>query len=185
MYANPLLVSIFLLISTLPASADLDKISLDELEQRLSEVDEQLSQLPPFNLRGGVGSIGYRSLPSKTRTTKQWVEVDLGRETPIDEIALVPCLWRSTESGTQADGFPLEFRIIAGKKNEQEGELIASYTEEDGLLPRIAPVVVPCSGTIASWVRVEADILSPRGHDGRYILHLAELMVFKGSKTSP
>ncbi|WPJ97294.1 histidine kinase [Coraliomargarita algicola] len=166
----------------LPAHAEQQELSLDALEQRLAVIDEALAQLAPINLRGGAGSIGYRSDPREISEHTEWVQVDLGGEFPIDEIVLVPCLWRSTESGIQADGFPLSFQIIAGNGNEDEGQVIASYTEVDGLLPRIAPVVIPCSNTTASWIRVNADRLSPRGYDGQYILQLTELFVFSGSE---
>lgn len=155
---------------------------LDALEQHLLTIDEELTHLPPINLRGGSGSIGYRSNARQTSAHTEWVQVDLGREFPIDEIVLVPCLWRSTESRIQADGFPQSFRIIAGNDNDSEGKEIASFTEKDGLLPRIAPVVVPCSNTSASWIRIEVNRLSKWGWNGQFILHLAELLVFSGTE---
>ncbi|MFC1764829.1 sensor histidine kinase [Planctomycetota bacterium] len=57
-----------------------------------------------------------------------------------------------------------------------------SYGEQDHLLPRIAPLVVPCPKTTASWVRIEATTLAPRAWDGKYILQLSEVLVFNGQE---
>jgi len=43
-------------------------------------------------------------------------------------------------------------------------------------------LVVPCSGTTASWIRIEATMLSPRAWDGKYILDLSEILVFNGQE---
>lgn len=176
-----ILLSFFSLIFILLSHAEVEKMPLEDLEQRLVEVDQELEELAPFNLRSGAGSIGYRSIARATSNHGDWFQVDLGSLMPIHEVVLVPCLWRSTQSGFEADGFPLDFKIIAGHGDE-EGEVIASFTEEDGLLPRIAPLVIPCSGIRASWIRVEVTRLSLWGWANKYISQFSELMVFSGNK---
>jgi len=180
--ARKLIILISLLATTLMANASLKDISLTRLEQRVAAIDEEIEHLASLNLRSGSGAIGYRSAPHTTQTNTEWVQIEFGAEFPIDEIVLVPCIWRSTETGFQADGFPLEFQLIAGKENESEGSVLSSYTEQDELLPRIAPLKIPCPGTKASWVRLEVTRLSPRGWDGMFILNLAELLIFSGTK---
>ena len=159
--------------------ANLRDSSLSQLEQRANSIDSELSQLARFSLRSGIGSIGYRSRLYKESEHREWVQVELGGEEPIDEIVIVPCVWRDHKSGFQADAFPLAFRILAGTKEDLQGTEVASFGPQDGLLPRIAPLVVPCSIT-ASWVRVEATALSPEGWGEGYSLDLAELLVFQG-----
>ena len=176
-----ILLFIFSLSFVLFSHAEVEELSLESLEQKLVDIDEELEELAPFNLRSGAGSIGYRSIAKATSNHRDWFQVDLGSEILIDEVVLVPCLWRSTQSGFEADGFPLDFKIIAGHGDE-EGVVIASFTEEDGLLPRIAPLVVPCTGTMASWVRVEVTRLSPWGWANKYISQFSELLVFSGSQ---
>lgn len=156
------------------------EMSLAELEQRRDGLEEELRQLANLSLRGEVGSNGYRSPPTLEGDLTEWVEVDLGGDVSVDEIILAPALVR-TAGGIQSEGFPLEFRILAGSAGE-EGKIIAEFTEEDQLLPRIAPLLVPCPGTEASWVRIEATRLSPRSFDGYFALQLSELMVFGGGK---
>jgi len=158
-----------------------ERLSATQLEQRLAVIDAELNQLARFNPRSGTGSIGYRSPPHSNANQLEWVQVNLEQPSPIDQIVLVPTIWRDTENGFQADGFPVEFRILAGTDPNSAGTVIASFSEENQLLPRIAPLVVPCDIT-ASWVRVEATKLSARQFDGQFNLELAELLIFSGEE---
>ncbi|MDF7807196.1 histidine kinase [Pontiellaceae bacterium B12219] len=155
--------------------------SLAQLEKRLKTIDAEIEQLAHYSLRGGVGPVGYRSLKNKENNTKEWIQVELGEAAPIDQVVLVPSIWRDTKTGFRADGFPREFKIVAGTAADTNGTVISSFTEADYLLPRIAPVVISCSAT-ASWLRVEADKLSARAWDGEYDLELAEILVFNGQE---
>jgi hypothetical protein len=42
-------------------------------------------------------------------------------------------------TGFRANGFPEAFRVLAGEETDRTGTVIAEFTEEDQLLPRIAP----------------------------------------------
>ena len=149
-----------LLVGTLSAMTSSEQtlpeqLNTTELEQRLEAIDAELDQLARFNPRSGTGSIGYRSPYHPDADQLEWVQIELEQPTPIDRIVLVPAIWRDTESGFQADGFPVNFRILAGTDANSDGTVIASFSETNQLLPRIAPLVVSCD-TTASWVRVEA-----------------------------
>ena len=152
--------------------------SIGDLEKRLVEIDTELEQLASLSLRSGVGAIGYRSRAYDECDRQEWIKIDLINEQTIDQVILVPSIWRDTKTGFRADGFPVEFRIIAGTAQDTEGTVVATYGEKDQLLPRIAPLVIPCKGVSASWIRVEATELSPRAWDGKYILQLFEILVF-------
>ena len=156
-------------------------LSTTQLEQYLLAIDSELHQLARFNPRSGTGSIGYRSPPHPSADQLEWVQIELTQPTPINQIVLVPAIWRDTENGFQADGFPVDFRILAGTDHDSDGTVIASFSEKDRLLPRIAPLVVACD-TTASWVRVEATKLSARQFDGAFNLELAELLIFSGEE---
>lgn len=158
-----------------------ERLSTTQLEQGLTAIDSELDLLARFNPRSGTGSIGYRSPVYSSADQLEWVQVELQQPTPIDQIVLVPAIWRDTENGFQADGFPAAFRIVAGTESNSTGTEIASFNEADQLLPRIAPLVVPCDIT-ASWVRIEATKLSARKFDGQFNLELAELLIFSGEE---
>ena len=129
-------------------------------------------------MRTDSGANGYRSDSHRQAQQREWVQVDLAAAHPIDEIVLVPMIRRGTATGFQADGFPTAFEVIAGKQDEPEGTLIARFTADDPLLPRAAPVVIPCPGLRASWVRIVATELGRRAVDDLYVLQLSELMLF-------
>jgi signal transduction histidine kinase len=156
----------------------LEDLSLDQLERRLTEIDAELGNLAEYSFRGGVGSIGYQSNSHQQPDNAEWVRIDLGRAVPIDQIILVPTLRRDSQADPQARGFPVRFRILAG--DGKTTTVVASFTREDGLLPRIAPLAVPCPAINASWIRVEVTELSDRGTEKQYALQLSEILVFSG-----
>lgn len=157
------------------------ELSLKQLEQRRDDIDLEISQLARFSLRGEVGSNGYRSRWFDHADKPQWVQVDLGQEVSIDEIILAPTLSR-TQNGIRCDGFPIRFQVLVGSAENDEGTVIASFSEDDQILPRIAPLIIPCSGITGSWVRIEASQLSSRDFDGRFVLQFSELFVFSGAE---
>ncbi len=153
-------------------------LALNQLEKMLAEIDTELEQLAAYNFRSGIGSVGYQSKTHKQPLAKEWIRIELGRELPVDQIVLVPTIGGDSKKGFQAKAFPVNFRILAG--SGQTTNVVAAFTEEDGLLPRIAPLVVSCDSINASWVGVEATKLSLRGVGIGYGLELSEVMVFSG-----
>lgn len=165
-----------------PESASISELKLTQLEQRRAKIDAELSQLAQTSLRSGVGSIGYRSDPHATSNHTEWVEIELEKEVAIDEIALVPTLWRDSKKGFQADAFPETFRALAITAKNPEGTVIAAYDSSDGILPRIAPLIIPASGITASRIRIEVSRLPLRAFDQKYVLQLSEVLIFSGEK---
>ena len=177
-----------LLLGVLPAFAappeppSLGEMKLSQLEQQLTEIDTELSELAQTSLRGGVGAIGYRSKPHTTAANTEWIEIDLKTEAVIDEIVLVPSLWRDSEKGFQSDGFPESFRVVAKSPSHPEGTQIAAYDSAHAIQPRIAPLIIPATGISASQIRIEATRLSPRAFDQKFSFQLSEVLVFSGEK---
>lgn len=158
------------------------QLTVSQLEQQLADIDSELPTLSSFSLRNEVGAIGNRSATHDSADSTEWIQIDFDGKFSFDEIVVVPTLWRDTDDGFQADGFPLEFRITAGSSDDESDTTLASYTANDHLLPRLAPVIVPCAGASAEWIRIEASQLSQRGFDGKFILQLSEILVFNGQE---
>lgn len=155
--------------------------STDHLEARLQAIDAELSDLAQYSLRTGYGTIGWRSAVHNDPMQTEWVHIELSKETPIDQVVLVPVIMRNVHAGYQAEGFPQEFQIIAGKEGDPDGQVIGSSTR-DKLLPRYAPVIIPLARTTASWIRVEATELSTRSWDNKYLFQLSEVLAFNGQE---
>lgn len=164
------------------SSVTLLDLHLDHLEDRLDVIDSELQQLANLSMRSGLGSIGYRSQIHDESSFTEWIDIELAGEEVIDQVILVPAIWRDTKTGLKADGFPLEFRIVVGAVAGEEGLEVASFDSSDHLLPRIAPLVISFPRMTASWVRLEATELSPRAWDGKFLLQLSEILVFNGAE---
>jgi len=141
-------------LSATESYTDFDEWEIGDFEERLETIDGELEKLASLSLRSGVGAVGYRSETHETSDHLESIEIDLEVAVVIDEVVLVPCIWRDSKSGFRADGFPEEFRIIAGLEGDEEGQVVASFKKEDQILPRIAPLVIPCNEVKASWVRI-------------------------------
>jgi signal transduction histidine kinase len=161
---------------------ELDQLSIKDLQRRLAEIDSELAGLAHMSLNSGVGPIGFRSLNYPEAEHLEWARVDLSREAVIDEVVLVPALWRDLNAGFVSDAFPSSLRILAGTAGDPTGTVVAEFRDTAHLLPRLAPLVVPTGGIRASWVRIETDRLSRRAFDGRYIFQLSEMLVFAGEE---
>jgi signal transduction histidine kinase len=176
------ILAVCLTAATTPSFARPSEPGIAELEQRLSDIDTELQQLAGCSMRSGAGTVGWRSSTHETPDQTEWIQIDLEQETLIDQITLAPVIWRSTQNHFQADGFPGEFTLKAGTASDTNGITVASFSEQDQFLPRIAPLVIPIPETKASWVRLEATRLSPRAWDGKYVLQLSEFMVFSAEE---
>lgn len=159
------------------------RLSLSLLEQRLVDVNETLLELPSLSLRGGAGAIGFRSASHDEPDNRVWIEVQLESTELIDQIVLVPTIWRDAKNGFVADGFPRQFDILVGTNDDTSGTVVARVKKEDVILPRVAPLVIDLPNPVAgSWIRVDASVLSPRVWDDRFDLQLAEIIVFSGEE---
>ena len=156
----PRIIQTILMASVLSApsaNAELEERSLPQLEQHLAEIDSELEQLASFTVRGGTGSLGYRSETHPQPDTKESIRMELDKAITVDAVVLVPVLERDAETGLRSRGFPIAFRILAGTAHTSN--VVASFSAEDQLLPRIAPLVVPFQPVKASWVEIEATTL--------------------------
>jgi signal transduction histidine kinase len=164
------------------SAASLSELSLSDLETRLKEIDSQLEHLANYGLGSGIGPIGYRSAAFSSNNVPEWIKIDFQQEFSLDEIMLVPAIRRDAREGFKADGFPEQFRLIAGSASEPNGIVVAEYSNEADILPRIAPLVIPCNGIRASWIRVEAQQLGQRGFDKAYVVQFSEIVAFSGEE---
>ena len=161
------------------AACQADKSSsITALEQRKAEINAELPTLAYISLNSGVSSIGYRSQAYPNPPDQnEWVEIDLGEPVTLDEIILVPTIWRGANGNFQADAFPAAFTITARESASSPVTTIADYPDTSELLPRIAPLVIPIgSKDKFSSIRIEASRLNQRAINKHFILQFAEVL---------
>lgn len=128
---------------------------------------------------------GYSSEFSPKAETVKWVQVDLGRDFPIDEIRLIPSQpvdWPSQHGF----GFPVRFRLEVSRDVEpQVWEPVLDSTAEDFVSPGDNAVTVPADGQVGRYVRLTATRLYARaapGKENACLLALAELQIYSGDR---
>lgn len=173
------------LLASLPsrAAADSDSLaalSLSQLEERLIHIDTELEQLARYSLRGGTGAAGYRSHKYLQPEAQESIRIELGETKRIDQVILVPSLWRDSQAGIRSEGFPSAFTVVAGIGNAERP--LAAFTENDPLLPRIAPLSISFPAVEASWIRIDVSQYTPDIGDTNYSLQLSEILVFSGEE---
>jgi signal transduction histidine kinase len=185
MHRSIVICTLILLAGIRPSAVALSDPSdrvLPELTQRLDAIDTELARTARYTLCNGVGRIGWFSAESESPDQPEWAKVELYKNTQIDRIVLVPALWDHVQRGPQADGFPAAFVVIAGRKGDAKGQVVARFGPEDQILPRIAPLVIPIQPTTAAWVRIRTTQLSKSAKGGKYVCGFSEIMVFNGER---
>jgi hypothetical protein len=142
----------------------------------LAAIDTQIEQLAKQSAGGEKPEFGYHSLISATQNAVKWVQVDLGRATPIAHIVYVGCHdnFNNINAGF---GFPVRYKIeISDDAKFAAGvTVVADFTQADVPNPGVRPQSIAVEGKTARYVRVTATKLAPRKDD--YIFALAELSV--------
>jgi len=160
---------------------DLGKVTSPELTALDGQVDELKAKLGPGAIEGAEKNSpgnGYHSgVESKPDATK-WVQVDLGRVVPLDEVRLVPA--RPTDfADTPGFGFPLRFKVeSADDAGFASAKLLSNRTAADFQNPGDVPLSIVPPQASARYVRITATRLWERSKD--FIFALGELQVFSG-----
>ena len=163
---------------------------LHRLDQELARVNAQRAKEEATDATRKSPSNGYHSTVEPQPDALKWVQVDLGRVVPLDEVRLIPA--QPTDfPDTPGFGFPVRWKVeISDTADFTKARPIADYTSVDFKNPRDAAVIFslsPAQGeragvrgqaTQARYLRVTASRLWERTHD--YVFALAELQVFAG-----
>jgi signal transduction histidine kinase len=130
---------------------------------------------------------GFRSDVSPSPYTRKWIELDLGRERPLDAVHLIPA-HPIDAPNRHAHGFPTRFRVLAYPEDRQAPPRpLADFSQSPFPNPGDNPVIVPAAGHRARYVRIEAEELRAVSGGGRtYALALSELQVYsEGRNLAP
>ncbi len=166
---------------------------LDARQQELSSRKQQLEQaiaaragapLTELDARIATGekaaksgdAFGFHSAIETRQDAIKWVQVDLGKPTPLSRVVLHPAHDDYNNIG-DGFGFPLRYRIEAAEDAAftRGVGLIADKTNEDVPKPGVKAQSHDAAGRVGRFVRVTATRLAPRQDD--FIFSLAELEV--------
>lgn len=162
---------------------ELEQLTTRELVNRRDDIDAELDSLARLSYRGGVGNVGYRSLAYATEARNEWIRIDFSQSELIDQVILIPSIWRDTQKGFLADGFPKQFKLLGGLKGDEDGRVIASFGYDNPVdVERVAPLLVNCDRVRLDWIKIDVTRLSRRAWDKKFILQLSEIMAFSGLK---
>jgi hypothetical protein len=153
---------------------------MTRLDTQLKDLRAKLALLPEVKTRGPSPSNGYHSAITLMPDVTKWVQVDLGKTMPLDEVNLLPA--RPTDfRDAPGFGFPVRFAIaISDDPTFAQAELIADHSTSDYPNPGDHSYRVHLNGKKARYIRVTALRLWKRLED--YCFALAEMQVQSGGK---
>jgi len=152
------------------------------LDDRRAALEAELQTLPVTPANQQSERLGYQFWRPVWDPDQEsvWVEVDLGKEQPLDAVVLVPVDAPYREFPGPGYGFPARFRVaIRGETHEPE-KLIADHTTEDFTNPGGLPIWMATKGITARFIRV--TMTRPwRQRDGIDVFALGEIMALRGN----
>ena len=154
----------------------LTSLGLKQINERITLIVDQLTALPPSSraLPPSSPTNGFHSSIFDKPDSSAWVQVDLGRSYPLDEVRLIPA--RPVDfPDTPGFGFPRRYRVEVSDDPsfKQDATLVESDEIADAERVADEPLVIPIGGRSARYVRVSAARLWKRSGD--YVFALAEL----------
>jgi mono/diheme cytochrome c family protein len=142
----------------------------------LAKIDGKIAQLLAKRKGPPQPEYGYHSGIEARQDVVKWVQLDLGKSSPMESIVYIGCRDTFNNIG-DGFGFPVRYKIEIGDDASFEtAALVADYTSADVSNPGVAPQSVAVGGKSARYVRITANKLAPRSGD--FIFALAEVCVF-------
>ena len=135
--------------------------------------------VPVMNERSTTN--GFHSDIALKENEVKWLQIDLEKECPIEEIRLVPAQPQDFPNG-DGFGFPKRFRVLASSSPDfEQYQIVQDQTESDFSNPGNNPVVCCAQDSLrARFIRIQATKLWARTRD--YVFALAELQVYSAGE---
>ncbi|HSI63743.1 MAG TPA: sensor histidine kinase [Candidatus Saccharimonadia bacterium] len=154
---------------------------LRRIETERRTLESTLATWPPAPAPQLTERLGHHSRSHASAEDMEWVEINMGKEEAIDAVVLVAAVSANGSPTSVGYGFPVRFRVeIKRDSQDDDGEIIADYTQEDFQNPGVLPVYLPAGGHRARFVRIVATRLY--GEGGRHFLALGEVMILQGRR---
>ena len=154
---------------------ELDKLVAEAAGPRLAELDKAIAEAGAAKAGNPTDAFGYHSAIAPTADDIKWLQLDLGRETDLQEIVLFPCYDDFNGIG-RGFGFPPRFRVEASNDPTFAAGVttVALHDAADVAAPGTTPQRFPAMAK-GRYVRITATKLAPRRND--FIFAIAEVQV--------
>lgn len=157
------------------------------LSEKVRQIDDdrtffdlRLKLVPPYATQSKAHA-GFHSRFVAAVNEVQWVQIDLGREFPINRIVLVPTAVQLENDIVEGYGFPVRFRVQVSNDPEfKHSDLVADHTSRDYPNPGRYPVQFPALDLSGRYVRITVTGHSTSG--GQAFFALGELIVLSGNR---
>lgn len=152
---------------------------LRDIDARILEIDDELSQLP---VPAGTSSGAKRGFQTRGagKNDDIYIELTLPKAAPIDHVVLVPVLAKGAQGQIPGYGFPQQF-LLQAFDEDGDAYTLLDETTENFPNPGIYPVSAECpKGVPISRIRLTATVTWKR--DGPQVLALAEMMALSGNR---
>jgi hypothetical protein len=135
----------------------------------------QMSQLYSAMSAGDSWEASFWSTPAGKTSSRQWLQMDLGRERALTRIELVP-YWPA------ADAFPSRFSVLLSS----DGTAWTKIAEEQKFSPDwsnyssrpVSGYRIDMGSVKARWIRLEAEVPFAASQ-GVYLLQIADILAFE------
>ncbi len=148
------------------------KIKAANPKQR--ELEQKIAKLVAASTGKARPEFGYHSSIVKRQDVQKWVQVDLGKSIPLQEIEIVGCHDDFNSIGA-GFGFPVRFRVELSDNAEfaENNTTIVDHTDADFSNPGMRPLKFDAKGRAGRYIRITANKLAARQND--FIFALAEI----------
>jgi signal transduction histidine kinase len=123
---------------------------------------------------------GYHAEIARSADEPKWLELDLGRSYPLDEISIFapsPVDFPAR----RGFGFPARFRLeVSQTPGFQRTIVLADFTQQDCVNPGANAFLVPAGGVVARYVRLTTKQLWQRNND--FVFAVSEFQVMSGGE---
>jgi len=155
--------------------AGLSSPDVIRLVERVASLRKEIEPLPIVDKTKSSPTNGYHSAIAKTPDAPKWVQLDLGKLTPISVVRLLPA--RPTDfADTPGFGFPLRYKIaISDDAGFAKFETLVDHTQANVPSPGEQPLTFAIDKS-ARYVRITATKLWQRTND--YVFALGDMQVY-------
>ncbi len=159
-------------------ASSLRPAELQELDTHLKKLQQDLDSAEKPAATSLSKSLGYQSQVSSPAEKMKWVQIDLGKPLPIDEVYLIPV----QQAMMAGFGFPARFRVdLSNDSLFASYHTLADHNETALPNPGSTPFAIQDIRLTGRYLRITAFPSSDK-ESGYWFFALAEVLAFSGAK---